>query len=51
MEDVFSQGNIAASDELMTPDIIEHEAGPAQERGFEGVKALITKIRTAFPDL
>ena len=33
MEDVISQGNIGASDELMTPDIIEHEAGPAQERG------------------
>ncbi len=51
MEEVFSQGNIAALGELMTPDIIEHEAGPAQGRGLEGVKALIMMIRTAFPDM
>lgn len=51
MEEAFSQGNVVALDELMRPDFIEHEAGPGQGRGLEGVKTIVTMMHTAFPDL
>ena len=51
MDQAFSQGNVAALDRLMSPDFIEHEAGPGQGRGLEGVKTIVAMARTAFPDL
>ncbi len=51
MQEVFSQGNSDSLDELMTPDAIEHEVGPAQGHGLEGVKVLATILHSAFPDL
>lgn len=51
MEEAFSQGNVVALGELMRPDFIEHEAGPGQGRGLEGVKTIVTMMHTAFPDL
>jgi predicted ester cyclase len=51
MDEAFSQGNVAALDRLMSPDFIEHEAGPGQGRGLEGVKTIVAMARTAFPDL
>ena len=51
MEEAFSQGNLDALDRLMSPDFIEHEAGPGQGRGLEGVKTIVAIMRTAFPDL
>ena len=51
MEEAFSQGSVDALDRLMSPDFIEHEAGPGQGRGLEGVKTIVTMLHTAFPDL
>jgi predicted ester cyclase len=51
MEEAFSRGNLAALDSLMSQDFIEHEAGPGQGRGLEGVKTIVVMARTAFPDL
>ena len=35
----------------MRPDFIEHEAGPVQGRGLEGVKTIVTMMHIGFPDL
>ncbi|WP_171041455.1 ester cyclase [Sinomonas susongensis] len=51
MEEGFGQGNLDVLDELMSPDFIEHEAGPGEGRGLEGVKAIVTMLHTAFPDV
>lgn len=51
MEEGFSEGNLNALDEVMSPDFIENEAGPGEGRGLEGVKDIVRMLRTAFPDL
>jgi predicted ester cyclase len=51
MEEGFGQGTLAVFDELMGPEFIEHEAGPGEGRGLQGVKATVTMLHTAFPDL
>jgi predicted ester cyclase len=45
----FSQGNLAVVDEVVSPDFIEHQRGSAS--GPEGVKRLISMLRSWFPDL
>ena len=47
VEAFWSNGNLAAADELMTPDVVIHapEVG-----GVAGLKAFNTAMRTAFPD-
>ena len=45
----WSQGDLAAIDELFAADFVEHQAGI--EPGREGVKGSIRYLRTAFPDL
>jgi steroid delta-isomerase-like uncharacterized protein len=47
VEQFWSTGNLAAADELMTPDVIIH--APAVG-GVAGLKAFNTALRTAFPD-
>lgn len=51
IEEGFGQGNLAVLHELMATDFIEHEAGPGEGRGLEGVKAIVTMLHTAFPDV
>lgn len=51
MEEGFSAGNLNTLDEVMSPDFIEHEAGPGEGRGLEGVKDIVRMLRAAFPDL
>ena len=51
MDEGFSEGNLNALDEVMSPDFIENEAGPGEGRGLEGVKDIVRMLRTAFPDL
>jgi steroid delta-isomerase-like uncharacterized protein len=47
VEEFWSKGNLAAADELMTRDAVIHapEVG-----GIDGLKALNTTVRAAFPD-
>ena len=47
--EAFSQGNLAAVDEVVSPDFIEHQRGSAS--GPQGVKRLIIMLRSWFPDL
>ena len=52
-DDIFDQGNLAAADEILTPDFVWHsppdEANPV--RGAEEVKQQATYFRTLIPDL
>jgi steroid delta-isomerase-like uncharacterized protein len=51
LEEVFSQGNLDAVDELVAPDFVEHEEFPGMPPGREGVKQVASMFRSAFPDL
>jgi predicted ester cyclase len=45
----FNQGDFDGLEAVIAPDMIEHQDGATS--GIEGVKALITELRTSFPDL
>ncbi len=47
VEEFWSQGNLAAADALMTPDVIIHQP---EVGGVAGLKAFNTMLRAAFPD-
>jgi steroid delta-isomerase-like uncharacterized protein len=53
MEEIWSQGNLSAVDDLYAPDLVWH--GPASPtgpvRGLAGIKQFVTLNRMAFPDL
>ena len=53
MEEIWSQGNMNAVDDLYAPDLVWHgPAGPTGPvRELAGIKQLVTLNRTAFPDL
>ena len=49
IEEGFGQGNLAAVDELVAPDLMEHQAGMPQ--GREGLRKVIVGLRGILPDL
>ena len=50
--DEIAQGNLDVADEIIAPEYVRHDlAGGPDAAGPEGVKRLITGLRTAFPDL
>lgn len=49
-EEVWTQGNLEAIDELLSSDYVLHDASQLI-RSPEGFKAYVTAFRTAFPDL
>ncbi|HSD81436.1 MAG TPA: ester cyclase [Solirubrobacteraceae bacterium] len=51
IEEGFNDGNLAVADELIAPELVEHQSfGPDHAAGAEGVKAVIASLRRAFPD-
>jgi predicted ester cyclase len=51
IEEGFNQGNLDVVDELIAPDMVEHQDfGPDHASGPQGVKAVIASLRRAFPD-
>jgi steroid delta-isomerase-like uncharacterized protein len=50
-EEAWVKGNVAAVDEFMAADYIEHPRPSTLPPGTEGLKQLIAAYRTAFPDL
>jgi predicted ester cyclase len=47
----FSGGRLEVADELIAPDVIEHQDyGPGHAPGAEGVKAVMASLRRAFSD-
>lgn len=49
--DEVNAGNLAAMDELLADDLVEHEETPGLEPNKEGVKQFFAMFRSAFPDL
>ena len=51
-EEIFSQGNLDAADEIYAPDFVGHEpTTPEGIRGLEGARQFAAVYREAFPDL
>ncbi len=51
VEELFNQGNISLANELLASDFVEREQlPPGVPDGREGVKALTSMLRSAFPD-
>jgi len=49
-EQVWSKGNLAVVEEIYDPDFVCHFPVGPEWRGPEGVKKMVTRHRTAFPD-
>lgn len=49
IDEGFNRGNLDALDDLVAPDLVEHQSGIRP--GRDGLKAAIAALRTAFPDL
>ncbi len=49
--EVCNQGNIDLIDELIAPDVVDHEEFPGLAPNREGVKQFFRYFRSAFPDL
>jgi predicted ester cyclase len=50
-EEAWVKGNVAAVDEFMSAEYVEHPRPSTLSPGSEGLKQLIAAYRTAFPDL
>lgn len=50
-EEIFNKGNVAAADELIASNFVDHNPVSGQPAGLEGLKQVVTMFRTAFPDL
>ena len=50
-EEVLERGDLAAADELIAPDAIDHEGGPDAPRGPETMKAFALALRSGFSGL
>jgi predicted ester cyclase len=50
-EEVWVKGNVAATDEFMAPNYVDHPNLPGLPPGPEGIKQALTTYRTGFPDL
>jgi predicted ester cyclase len=50
-EEVWGKGNVAAVDEFMAANYVDHPSLPGLPPGPEGMKQALTTYRTGFPDL
>lgn len=50
-EEVTNKGNLAVVDEVVAPNLVSHALSGEEIKGPEGIKQMITTMRTAFPDL
>jgi len=49
--DAISRGDADGFDELIAPDIVDHNPIPDQAPGSDGMRQWMTAVRTAMPDL
>jgi steroid delta-isomerase-like uncharacterized protein len=49
--EAINQKNLDALDQMVASDIIDHDPGPGQGPGLEGVKQYFSSLHTAFPDV
>ncbi len=50
-EEVINQGRLEVLDEILAPNIVDHDPAPDQGPGPEGFKSFFSAMRTAFPDI
>lgn len=50
-DEAINQGNMDVFDELVSPNVVEHEELPGFEPTRDGVKQYFQMMHTAFPDL
>ncbi len=50
-EELFNQGNLAAADEIVSADYLNHNAVPGETPGRAGLTQFITDLHSAFRDL
>jgi predicted ester cyclase len=51
IDEGFSQGRLEVADELIADEMVEHQDfGPGHAAGAEGVRSVISSLRTGFPD-
>ena len=51
IDEGFTRGRLEVADELVAEHVVEHQDfGPGHADGPDGVKAVITSLRRAFPD-
>ncbi len=50
-EEVWVKGNVAATDEFMAPNYVDHPIPPRLPPGPEGMKQALTSYRSAVPEL
>ena len=48
--EAINQNNLDALDEVVAPDITDHDPAPGQAPGLVGVKQWFSSMHTAFPD-
>lgn len=51
LTEAFSEGNVDALDDLLSPDFVNHNAPPGIDNGIEGVKRIIRDERRGVPDM
>ena len=51
MGEAVNSGNLDILDEIMAPDVLDHDPAPEQGGGPQGFKDFFTMMRSAFPDL
>lgn len=51
LEQVWSHGDLAAADEIVAANMVDHVTRPGNPIGLEGFKQSVIMFRTAFPDL
>jgi steroid delta-isomerase-like uncharacterized protein len=50
-EEAYNTGNVALLEHLLAPTYVDQKAPPGTPSGPEGIAAVITMFRRAFPDL
>ena len=50
-EEVVNNRNVAIADQLLAPDVVDHNPGPSDAPGREGLKQVFEMLHQAFPDL
>ena len=51
LEEVFPAADVAALDELVAPDFVDHSPTPGQPPGVEGVRAVVRGLHAGYADL
>ncbi len=51
LEEVFPAADLAALDELVAPDLVDHSPVPGQPPGVEGVRHVLRGLHAGYADL